>query len=64
MHYNELPKSELGKNTAIRLERCDTEHDLYWKMAIEVLEVIEENNKKGEPTVMVVPKYILAEARK
>ena len=31
------------------------EQDLYWKMAIEVLEVVAENNKKNEPTVMVVP---------
>ena len=28
---------------------------MYWKVALEVLEVIAENNKKGEPTVMVVP---------
>lgn len=53
--YNKLPKSELGKGSNIVLDRCDTEHDLYWKMAIEVLEVIKENNEKGEPTVMVVP---------
>lgn len=53
--YNKLPKSELGKGSNIVLDRCDTEHDLYWKMAIEVLEVIQENNAKGEPTVMVVP---------
>ncbi len=53
--YNRLPKSELGKGCGIVLDRCDTEHDLYWKMAIEVLEVIKKNNDKGEPTVMVVP---------
>ena len=53
--YNSLPKSEVGKGSRIVLDRCDTEHDLYWKMAIEVLEVIQENNKKGKPTVMVVP---------
>ena len=29
--------------------------DLYWKMAIEVLELIQENNAKGEKTVMIVP---------
>lgn len=27
---------------------------MYWKVAIEVLETIDENNRKGEPTVMVV----------
>ncbi len=55
MNINEIPKSELGKNSSIILDVCETEQDLYWKMAIEVLECIDENNKKGEPTVMVVP---------
>ncbi len=55
MDINRIPVEELGKDSGIKLEKCDTEHDLYWKMAIEVLEVISENNKKGEPTVMVIP---------
>ncbi len=55
MNVNEIAKKDLGKGSNIVLDVCDTEHDLYWKMAIEVLEVIEENNKKGEPTLMVVP---------
>lgn len=55
MNINLIPKSELGKGSNIVLDVCECEQDLYWKMAIEVLEVIEENNKKNEPTVMVVP---------
>lgn len=55
MDINRIPKERLGEGSHIVLERCETEHDLYWKMAIEVLEVIGENNKKGEPTVMVTP---------
>ncbi len=55
MNINLIPKNELGKGSGIKLDVCETEHDLYWKMAIEVLEVISENNKKGEPTLMVVP---------
>ena len=55
MNINLIPKSELGKGCGIKLDVCETEHDLYWKMAIEVLEVISENNKKNEPTLMVVP---------
>ncbi len=55
MNVNEIKKEDLGKNSNIVLDVCDTEHDLYWKMAIEVLETIEENNKKGEKTLMVVP---------
>lgn len=55
MNINEIPKNMLGENSNIVLDICETEQDLYWKMAIEVLEVIEENNKKNEPTLMVVP---------
>lgn len=55
MNINTIPKNELGKNSNIVLDVCETEQDLYWKMAIEVVECISENNKKGEPTVMVVP---------
>lgn len=55
MNINEIPKEDLGKNSNIVLDVCETEQDLYWKMAIEVLEVISENNKKNEPTLMVVP---------
>lgn len=53
--YNKIPISELGKNSRIKLEVCETEHDLYWKMAIEVFELIKENNQKGKDTVMIVP---------
>lgn len=52
---NKIRIEDLGKGSNIKLEVCDVEHDMYWKVAIAVLEVIEENNKKGEPTVMVVP---------
>jgi glucosamine-6-phosphate deaminase len=55
VHYNDISISELGSGSNIKLETCETEQDLYWKMAIEVLETIDENNKKGEPTIMVVP---------
>ena len=55
MDINRIKKEDLGKGSNIKLNVCDTEVDMYWKVAIEVLEVIEENNKKGEPTVMVVP---------
>ncbi len=55
MDINRIKKEDLGKGSNIKLEVCDTEVDMYWKVAIEVLETIEENNKKGEPTLMVVP---------
>lgn len=52
---NLIPPEELGKGTKIKLNVCEHEVDMYWKVAIEVLEVIKENNLKGEPTVMIVP---------
>ena len=55
MDINTISKEDLGKNSNIILDVCETEQDLYWKMAIEVLEVIAENNKKNEPTLMVIP---------
>lgn len=55
MDVNKIKKEDLGKGSNIKLNVCDAEVDMYWKVAIEVLETIEENNKKGEPTVMVVP---------
>ncbi|MBQ9778170.1 MAG: glucosamine-6-phosphate isomerase [Clostridia bacterium] len=52
---NRIPPEKLGEGSTIALDVCEHEVDMYWKAALEVLEVIEENNKKGEPTVMVVP---------
>ena len=52
---NRIAREDLGKNCPIELRVCDTEVDMYWRVAIEVLETIEENNKKGEPTLMVIP---------
>ena len=54
-NYNYLSPEKVGEGSSIKLNVSSTEVDIYWKVAIEVLETIEENNKKGEPTVMVVP---------
>ena len=53
--YRTIPSARLGFGSNIKVDICETEVDLYWKMAMEVLEVIQENNAKGEPTVMIVP---------
>jgi len=50
-----IPPEKLGQGSNIKLNVCEHEVDMYWKVAIEVLEVIAENNRKGEPTLMVVP---------
>lgn len=52
---NRIKTENLGKNSNIKLNVCETEVDMYWKVAIEVLETIEANNKNNEPTLMVVP---------
>ncbi len=54
-NYNLIPPEELGKDTKIKLCVCEHEVDMYWKVAIEVLEVIQKNNAAGEPTLMIVP---------
>lgn len=53
--YRTVPAEELGKGSNIKLDLCETEVDLYWKMALEVAGLIEENNSRGEPTVMIIP---------
>lgn len=50
-----MPIEELAKGSNIKLNVCEHEVDMYWKVAIEVLETIEENNKKGKTTFMIVP---------
>ncbi len=53
--YNLIPPEKLGEGSSIKLDISLNEVDIYWKVAISVLEIIRENNIKGEPTVMVVP---------
>ncbi len=55
MNVNLIPEKELGVGSGIKLSVCDTEHDLYWRMAIEVLETIQKNNENDEDTIMVIP---------
>ena len=55
LDYRTVPVNELGKGSNIKLELCETEVDLYWKMALEVADLIEENNAKGEETIMIIP---------
>ena len=52
--YTMTPE-EVKANAKIPLNICDHEVDMYWKVAIEVLETIEENNRKGKTTFMIVP---------
>ena len=53
--YAKITPLELGKDSPIKLEVCETEQDLYWKIALEVFDLVKANNEKKEPTVMIVP---------
>lgn len=55
MDIMRIPPEELGIGSSIALDRCETEHDIYWKMAMEMLEVIEANNRAGKTTFMIIP---------
>ncbi len=50
-----MSMDEVKENAKIKLNVCDHEVDMYWKVAIEVLETIDANNKKGKTTFMIVP---------
>ena len=50
-----MTAEEVIANSKIPLNVCDHEVDMYWKVAMEVLEVIQENNRKGKTTFMIVP---------
>lgn len=55
MDIMKMSPEELGKGSSIRLERCGSEHDIYWKTALEMLDVIKENNAQGKTTFMIIP---------
>ena len=50
-----MTTEEVIKDSKIKLNVCDVEVDMYWKVAIDVLETIEANNKKNKTTFMIVP---------
>ena len=48
MDINRIPPEELGKGSSIVLERCEVEQDMYWKVALELIKIISENNRLGK----------------
>jgi len=53
--YRLITPADIGKGSKIKLEVCEVEADVYWKVALELFEIIDDNNKKNEDTVMIVP---------
>lgn len=50
-----MPIEELVKGSRIALNVCDHEVDMYWKVAMDVLSIIADNNRRGKRTFMIVP---------
>lgn len=55
MDINKISPEKLGEGSEIKLNVCETEVDMYWKVAIEVLETVAENNRAGKGTFMIIP---------
>lgn len=53
--FEDITPEELGKGSAIGLEILDTEDDIYYHMALDMLDCIIENNQNGKNTVFIVP---------
>ena len=63
MNVNLIKKEDLGKGSNIKLNVCDAEVDMYWKVAIEVLETIEKLNREEGITVISITHYMDEAAR-
>lgn len=55
MDINKISPEKLGEGSEIKLNVCETEVDMYWKVAIEVQETVAENNRAGKGTFMIIP---------
>ncbi|MEA5010469.1 MAG: glucosamine-6-phosphate isomerase [Angelakisella sp.] len=53
--YENVSKQELLAKAKIPVEVVETEDDIYYHMALDMLEHIEENNARGKNTVFIVP---------
>lgn len=55
MSYFNIPASELGKDAKVPLLVMGDSGEVFYEMALEMIDVIEENNAVGRRTVMIVP---------
>ncbi len=53
--YYSIPKDKLGTDSKIPMELMSSSDEVYSKMALEMVETIEENNEAGEKTVFILP---------
>ncbi|MBQ9197380.1 MAG: glucosamine-6-phosphate isomerase [Clostridia bacterium] len=56
MHdYYRIPAGELGKNAKIPLKCLGDSGEIFYEMALEMVETIQRNNAQGKRTVFIVP---------
>ncbi len=53
--YYSIPKDKLGTDSKIPMEILSSSEEVYSKMALEMVETIEEHNEAGEKTVFILP---------
>ncbi len=55
MDYYRIPKAELGRGVKIPLVTLGQAGEVFYQAAVDMLEVIEERNRAGKDTVLIVP---------
>lgn len=55
MDYSKITRDQLGVGSPISLEIVETDEDVFYAMALDMFDVIAENNKNNKKTVIIVP---------
>lgn len=55
MKYEDITVEQLGKGSSIKLEVVNTDQDIYYHMALNMIKTIKQNNGKSKNTVFIVP---------
>lgn len=55
MDYFKLTKEDLGKNSKIPIVALGSAGEVFYEMALDMIQNIEQNNAKGEKTVFICP---------
>ena len=55
MWYYQLSAEELGKDARIPLKKLGDSGEVFYQMALDMVEAIEENNRQGKRTVFICP---------
>ncbi len=55
MKYTKITREQLGQDSPIALDILYSDEDVFLRMALDMFDVINENNRIGENTVLIVP---------